>query len=587
VTPRRASLILVLVCVVLYGRSVGFGFVRADDTDLVEGNAEFLSSASNIPRAFTRSFFESGSVLTDLKTYYRPLTVASFMVDAAVGGPRPAMYHVTNVLLHTLVVVLLFVWLRRSTSTPHSATNGTGHTHRHHGTGTAFAASLIFAVHPANVQTVCWIMGRNELLLAVFSLIAFGTLTGAIRRQAGVGRSFSFGLLVIHVLAFAGALFSKETGILLLPLLGLWVLLAGGPNPASAKAPAGPPKLNAKAVSRAAMGGALAVDLAVVCVWWGLRGVALAGGSAGEEFAWRTMASNAPQLFSYLEKVVFPFRLSTMPGVDRLTVGLGAVAALVLASLLGRDPGFRTLVFVVAWFLAFLAPALLVPGLPAYEHRLYVPMIGLALGFGLLAMGPMTTEGQKPIRAKSLEPKAQRLIPALTLAAVFSIISFRYSDTFRSPLAYWGRATESPSFAPIAHVNVGQLLQDMGHPRDAAAHFRRALELDSRTPKAHNNLGVALMQLGQPREAFDAFNREVALHPWNAEAHFNLGLYHQQQGKQPEAIAYWEETLRLNKYYLPAYEKLMEYYAARGEVAKAAWYDGKMRELRKTVGRGQ
>ncbi|MBI1873575.1 MAG: tetratricopeptide repeat protein [Acidobacteria bacterium] len=489
-----------------------------------------------------RSFFESAGVLTDLKTYYRPVAIVSFMLDAQIGGTSPAIYHLTNVVLHAVVTVFLFRTLTRMGGAPIGA----------------LVASLIFAVHPANVQTVCWIMGRNELLLAAFSLIAFGSFIQNLR-----GRRRSW--LVVHALAFAGAVFSKESGVVLLPLIVLYPVLWQSEDGLANRTRFSPVILLA------------VVDVGVVAIWWWLRRAALAGGPVAEPTSWQTLAANAPQVFSYLEKIVFPFRLNPMPGADRTSIVVGGIAAALLVVSLVRSLGIRRFGFVACWCLAFLLPALLVPGLPAYEHRLYVPMLGLALGFGLRATG------QKPIgaQARSLKPEAQSLIAALAVAAVFSVVSFRYSETFRTPLAYWGRATEGTPYAPIAHVNVGQILQDLDKSEEARAHFQRALELDPRVPKAHNNLGVALMRLGRTREALDAFNTELALHPWNADAHYNVGLYYASEGNERDAIIQWEETLHSNKYYLPAYEKLAALYAARGDRAKADMYVQRARELQR------
>ena len=101
--------VLVMVCLLLFGQTVDFGFVRADDADLIAGNQAFLSELSNAPRVFLRSYFEVDGELSSLETYYRPLVVLSFMVDAQFNGGGQAVYHATNLILHAIVVVLLFV----------------------------------------------------------------------------------------------------------------------------------------------------------------------------------------------------------------------------------------------------------------------------------------------------------------------------------------------------------------------------------------------------------------------------------------------------------------------------------------------
>ena len=96
-------------------------------------------------------------MLGTLETYYRPLAIVSFMLDAQWGRENPAIYHLTNVILHAVTVVLLGYLLIVL-----------GARER-----TALVVAALFAVHPLNTQAVAWIAGRNELLLGVFVLVAF------------------------------------------------------------------------------------------------------------------------------------------------------------------------------------------------------------------------------------------------------------------------------------------------------------------------------------------------------------------------------------------------------------------------------
>ena len=71
-------------------------------------------------------------------------------------GPAPFGFHVTNVLLHMLNVVLLFQLARRF------ARIGLA----------AFAAAALFAVHPMMTEAVGYISGRSEVLCATFFMLA-------------------------------------------------------------------------------------------------------------------------------------------------------------------------------------------------------------------------------------------------------------------------------------------------------------------------------------------------------------------------------------------------------------------------------
>src|SRR4029453_10748609 len=72
--------------------------------------------------------------------YYRPLTFLSHALDWQIWRTDPAGFHLTNVLLHAVNAVLVFVLGRRLD-----------------GSVTGLVAGLLFALHPASHEAVYWI----------------------------------------------------------------------------------------------------------------------------------------------------------------------------------------------------------------------------------------------------------------------------------------------------------------------------------------------------------------------------------------------------------------------------------------------
>jgi hypothetical protein len=500
---RRPFLFAVVAAVVLllYAHTAGFDFVRADDADLIGANQEFLSSVRNAPLAFTRSYFEVAGQPSDQKTYYRPLTIVSFMVDARRGGANPRPYHVTNVVMHAaatcLLLALALAWGAREWA--------------------AFAAALLFAVHPVNVQAVAWIAGRNDLLVAIFgllSLLAFARPMGAAR---AVG----------HVAAFAAALFSKETGIVFPLVAALHRVMVRGERMTRADRVA------------------VVCDAVVVVAWALARGQALGGATANVPGAFLfTAAANLPQVFVQAGKMVAPLRLSVSPGVDGAGVALGVAAVGVLAWLAWSCTERRLAIVTAIWIVAALLPTLTVPGLPVYEHRVYVPLIALLAG-GAVAAGS---------RIGPRHPIAN--VAVAVVVVVFAVMAYRRELVFRDPFTYWTDGTRDAQFGPIAHVNLGQLYEAAGQPADARREYLRALERDPNTPKAHNNLGVVLMKLGETELAREHFRSETERHPANPDGWFNLGLWSEEHGHADEARRYYLRAIAADRHFAPAQEKL-------------------------------
>jgi protein O-mannosyl-transferase len=534
---------LVLVPLALYARVVTFDFVQADDTDLVRGNITFLQNLRNIPDTFARSYFEVEGQPSGRKSYYRPLVIVSFMVDAQVRGADPRVYHLTNVLIHIAGVVLLFALLKRLGSEEVSA----------------LVLALVFAVHPANVQAVAWIPGRNDTLMAALALASLIALFH-------YRRTTSVLWLVLHVGAFAATLFTKESA-LALPIVVV-LLAKAGPDPSTSS---GSPQARSrgertKRVDRTRperaervegrLGPVLLADAVVAVVWFVMRRAALMGGDATDApTLLAAFVANAKDLLLYAGKLILPAHLSVMPGLTRVDVALGAISLALLAWLLARlAPRWRGVV--IAWILLFLIPALLIPGLPAYEHRLYFPLMGVIVGISRLSAWPTASR-----RSISM---------AVAVGAVFGTLSFAHAGVFRDRYTYWRSATTGTPYAGLAHVNLGQIAESDGDLVRAAEHYRAALAADPSTPGAHNNLGILAARRGDADEARAEFHREVERHPGNADAYYNLGLVEKFSNRFDEAAPWWERAVAVDPRHTAAHEELAAYFEAKGDVQRAA-----------------
>ena len=87
---------------------------------------------------------------------FHPVTSFSFMIDHAAGNGNPVVFHLTNMLLHSMNTLLLFILLRRLTN--HQLV--------------AFVAALLWGVHPIHVESVAWITSRKDLLYTFFYFLS-------------------------------------------------------------------------------------------------------------------------------------------------------------------------------------------------------------------------------------------------------------------------------------------------------------------------------------------------------------------------------------------------------------------------------
>src|SRR4051812_33649586 len=179
-----------------------FDFLVLDDPFAVKDNpwmAKGLSWAS-LRWAFLANLTEH----SPNAEYWQPLTLLSRLADAQIYGMNAGAFHVSNVLLHLVNASLVAGALYRLTgSAARSA-----------------VVAIIFLVHPQNVEPVCWLAARKDLMNATFylcTLMAYGWYA-----QRPTGRRYGLVLL-----AYLACLASKPMGVSLpfvLLVLDWWPL---------------------------------------------------------------------------------------------------------------------------------------------------------------------------------------------------------------------------------------------------------------------------------------------------------------------------------------------------------------------------
>src|SRR5438874_1764868 len=193
---------LVVITWLVFGQTVRYDFVNYDDNEYVYANPAITSGLTlhGITYAFSGRHAKN----------WHPLTTLSHMLDCQLWGVRADGHHFTNVVFHTIAVVLLFLVLKQTTGAIWQS---------------AFVAAL-FAIHPLRVESVAWISERKDLLSAVFFMLTLDA-------YARYARSPSIGRYLTLSILFALGLMSKPmlvTVPLVLLLLDYWPLkrFAGG-----------------------------------------------------------------------------------------------------------------------------------------------------------------------------------------------------------------------------------------------------------------------------------------------------------------------------------------------------------------------
>jgi tetratricopeptide (TPR) repeat protein len=535
----------------VFGQTLGHQFVTYDDPQYVYENANVAAglSVEGVSWAFTHKV--GGN--------WHPLTTISHMFDCQLYGLKPNGHHFSNVLLHTIAVILLFLALRQMTGALWRS---------------AFVAAL-FAIHPLHVESVAWISERKDVLSALFFILTLSAYIRYVRRP-----SVTSYLLLLLVFAFG--LMSKPmlvTVPFVLLLLDYWPLgrIRG---PKSAKDPARRPATQ----SEWSVISGLITEKIPLFVLSALSSAVtllaqLYSTTAIDQlpFAWR-LKNAAVSYVAYIWQMFWPVRLAAFyphPN-DRLPLWqvLLAIAFLIAVSFLAihwrkERPYIFTGWF---WYAGMLVPVIGVvqAGEQARADRYtYLPQIGLyvliAWAFADLMMTASRQPAVQKLQARGLrafrEP-AQRtqgrdykpLYFGIAAAIIIALSwrAFVQTSYWKDTETLWNHTLAVTTDNDVAHNNLGYLSLQRGELDNAISHFETALKIRSRNAAAHYNFGGALIEnslanalarKGLLSEAVDHYENAVRLRPDYGDPYLNLGTVLFEQGRRDDAIAAWQKAV--------------------------------------------
>ena len=510
---------LVVITWLVFGQTVRYDFVNYDDNEYVYANPAITSGLN--PHGIIYAF--SGTHARN----WHPLTTLSHMLDCQLWGVRAGGHHLTNVVLHTIAVVLLFLVLQQMTGAIWQS---------------AFVAAL-FAIHPLHVESVTWISERKDVLSAVFFMLTLGAYVRYVRSPS-IGRYLTMSIL------FALGLMSKSmlvTVPLVLLLLDYWPLQRfGGRSSIRRLALEKIPLLTLSAA-----GG-------FVTLWMQQSSVART-----EELPliWR-VANGLVTYAIYLRQMIWPVGLAVFypHHGDQLPVweiGLAIVLlALVSAAAIALRHKRPYLLTGWFWYLVMLLPVigLIQVGSQAHADRYtYLPQIGLYL---LLAWGITDALASRFATGQIRRGGLQRRIVAVT--ASLAIIALAWcahvqASHWRNGESLWGHALAVTSGNFMAHDGLGQCLANRGRLDEAIDQFQKALNIAPGYPEIESNLILALMKKGRTDEAIPHLEALLKEDPNNAQAHYNLGNALQKKGDSQGAIAAYEKALSIQARYPAAH----------------------------------
>jgi len=510
---KRPYLWLALFVIVLYARTLWFGFTYFDDDSMILRNTGSIGSLKNIWTALT------GNLNRGATPYYRPLLDISLIINHAICRSAPWGYHLINILLHLGACYLLYGFLKR--------------------TGVNSLMSLLlttlFAVHPANTAAVAWIPGRNDILLALFAIPMLSSFISFIN---GFNRTD----LMMSMALYGACLLTKETALMLPPVCLSYVLIN-----------------DRRCLKKKELWTVAGLWLLISLVWGWARGRALGFNPELQASRLQPVTYMVDVLWSYLGKAFFAAGLSPVAVLTNPSLVWGLAAAVLLAGMAFwgglRNRGW--FFFGLAWMLLTTAPNLITGSfIPlALEHRFYLPFMGL-----LVAVSQMLFI--------NLDRNWKMWI-AVLLVAVAGVKSFSYAGDFSGRRPFWDKARETSPGNALVHYNLGLMYQERGQLQSALEEYNAALRLSPDYAAVYNSLGTVEQALGRNTEAEKAFLKAISLRSNFPEARCNLGGLYFSQGRLRPAEDHLLECIRVNPRSAPSHNSLGSIYYHSGRLDRA------------------
>ena len=535
-----AGLLIVGIGAAIYANSLKVPFVF-DDSQNVAHN-EHLRLTNLSPDGLYAAAFNS-------PLPSRPVANLSFALNYYWGGKDPlTSIHVVNILVHVtnglLVYGLALTWLSMSDMiSQHDSGWGTPQARRR---AVALTSALLFVVHPVQTQSVTYVVQRMASLSVMFYLIAL-VLYFAGRVQRDVPKRYF--LWVASLIAWALALGSKQIAVTLplIVVLAEWLLISR-----SNQVPRVDYRRWSWWVVRLVV--VLAASFVLLCIVAGWNPVAeLTRHFAKREFTTiERLWTQARIVVFYLSLLFFPHpvRLNLLhdifPPVSDLSSAGSAASILILATMLGwgfyftrRQPIFA---FGIFWFfIQLLLESTVIPLEMVFEHRLYLPSIGVIL-FILAFLDSIAGRWRPGVYAMSAI--------VVLLMAGGTVVRNR---VWQNEIGLWTDAIVKSPCEPRSWNNRGKAYVALGELDKAQRDYEVAIKLSNRLVEAVNNLGNLFVDLEQQQLAIDYLTRAIKRRPRLPVFRYNRGVAYEHFEEYALAIADYDAAIERKKDFLTAY----------------------------------
>jgi tetratricopeptide (TPR) repeat protein len=496
-----------------YVPTLGFQFVYDDKPQILQNPA--IHAWRYWPHYFTSHAW--AELYPNVSgNYYRPLFLLWFRLNHALFGLAPKGWHLTTVLCHVAATYLVFALVRRLAASR----------------WIAFSAATLFALHPVHMESVAWVSGVTDPLMAIFLI---GSFLAYLRFHEGDHWAW----MGLALALFALGLLVKETAVALGPLVFVYAWLYAK----------GRAEMSRFALALKQSWGFISLTILYIP----LRAMILRGLSHSvTSLSLLSMALTEPSIvWLYFRHLLFPAGLSGLYGLPYIdkpaSAALLVPTALLLALILALAWGTRRLrdarlaLFACCWMALPIVPVLWLraygEGDIAHDRYLYIPSVGFVLLVSLFLV-EIANRGRA----------SQIILQIAALAALclaYAAGTLTQENYWANDLALYERAYKIAPHDNLICNDLGAALMDAGIPGEAIALYSQVLAREPGFWLSNYNLGYTYYKIGKPMEAEPFLRRAISINAMDSDEYLYLGLSVWRQGRADEAVQYIQRAIQI------------------------------------------
>ena len=447
-----------------------------------------------------------------------------------ISGINPLVLHLTNILIHIANVVLVYIIL----------------IHFGFKRKISMAASILFGIYPTVVPSVSWIPGRNDSLLCLFLLLSWFALIKFMENiQSGANFSISLGkagisflknkqsfatvlvkslILLLSLFFYGLALFTKETAIIYILFLGIYLILYSQKKS----------------------------YIEIAAIFWGYISVFILYGfvymqvmTAMRGANWATFVANFFDNLLYIipiaGEVVIPYKLSFLKhlGDADFIRGMAVWVVMIIFFIkMGvRDKGLFILGFFMAIF-SFLPVFLFLSQKTDNDvyfvaNRYYIPFLGVIF----MILSTKFWEGMN---------KRFMAIAVKVVIIIIAFISLTGSFVYKDPVSFWTNEAYASANSFRTNFEAGVMYYDAGRYEESLNYFKAAAAVSPNQMVLFHPIALSYLQNRDIHTAIKYFEQEILVSPPDSNLHFQIGLLYYKIHDFDRAKFHFQESLLIN-----------------------------------------